>query len=1157
MLRNPTPVPVLVSALALSLSLASGGAAALGLGGMRTQSALNQPFYAEIDLFDVKADELDAVKARLASREDFEQAGAERPHFLTRLAFTPMIGPNGQPVVQITSREPIREPYLDFLVEVLWPQGRLVKEYTVLMDPPVSGGRSAPRVAQPSVSAPVRRAPPEPVRRPDPPPRPATPRPASRPAPPERTTAAARPASAAEPSVPASVAPAAAPFPLRYGPVTSGSGLWKIARRMAVPDATVAQTAMALYRNNQDAFVGGNINLLKVGADLVIPTAGELFALDADSAERQFQDALAGRSVTSKPITTIPEQSALRIATASPDEETRSASGAEDVDAGAPPETIGDLEEDLLLVRETSETNRQETTELRDRIRELEDQLSDIRRLLELRNEQLAQLQLAGRATDGGSSTSGTIGLDLPALDAVEEATGNEAAAADAEPPPTSATTIGAAGRQLLPLPSEPEVDLDASIGQGLGDPVALAEAAVETPVVRIPLVGVEAPPETEPATDPATGPEAEPATGPKTGPETAAETIAETTTVAVAEVPKGADVAVDPEPSTTDFDLLGFLRPVTDVVPPWALASGLGVVMVGGLGLLAYRRRRQVALPGTDALELDLDAPEDGFQRDEGWARSTANSASNLAASAGAAAGPDSGPSPRSVRSTDAVAPSEKFLSEESLSIDLDSLLESELDIDPSRPAADSGPAVDAATGLPVAVASNMQRVGSTANPATQEADVLAEAEIYILYGRYREAESLLLEELEQSPKRVDLRYKLAEAYIGGENRDALTALMGSMEASGEDQSDPARWFAMRQELARMRPASEADDRSQALGKANAPAPPLVAPVPTRSAEVEPAAEPVVEPAAAYAMAKPAELEPSEAQPSEAQLPEVGPSEAKPAAAQAAAGRTELQEATLDLDANDLDLPGSVAFGTTEDAGLGFSAPAVTPSHGDALRERMEDLELDLRDLDMLGDLRADTPSSATTPSLSAETETLSRPEQASSGVVSSEAAGASIPAARRDAPMELGDDLDLDLDALDRLANLDPVDAPRDGATAELDRLDDDLYLDAREAPPLQSPPASASMSASTPVAEAPLAIETPADEVPGTDDDGSDPSSSQWQMDSGLWDETATKMDLARAYIEMEDPEAARMILKEVLQEGNGEQQDEANTLLAKLG
>ncbi|MGB5834687.1 MAG: fimbrial protein FimV, partial [Thiohalocapsa sp.] len=161
--------PILPAIFAIMLGSLASTAAALGLGGLRAQSALNQPFYAEIALSDVKTDELDTVKARLASREDFSEAGAERPHFLTRLKFTPMIGPSGEAIVQVTSREPIREPYLDFLIEVLWPQGRMVKEYTVLMDPPTSVSTSAPRVSQPNVTAPVRRPPPQPVARARPP----------------------------------------------------------------------------------------------------------------------------------------------------------------------------------------------------------------------------------------------------------------------------------------------------------------------------------------------------------------------------------------------------------------------------------------------------------------------------------------------------------------------------------------------------------------------------------------------------------------------------------------------------------------------------------------------------------------------------------------------------------------------------------------------------------------------------------------------------------------------------------------------------------------------------------------------------------------------------------------------------------------------------
>jgi pilus assembly protein FimV len=96
-------------------------------------------------------------------------------------------------------------------------------------------------------------------------------------------------------------------FPLHYGPVPRGSGLWRVARRLAPPGATVEQTAMALYRNNQDAFVGGDINVLKLRADLYIPSAEELFALDPETASGSFRMRWPGatcprdRSPTSPP----------------------------------------------------------------------------------------------------------------------------------------------------------------------------------------------------------------------------------------------------------------------------------------------------------------------------------------------------------------------------------------------------------------------------------------------------------------------------------------------------------------------------------------------------------------------------------------------------------------------------------------------------------------------------------------------------------------------------------------------------------------------------------------------------------------------------------------------------------------------------------------
>ena len=1061
MLRNPT----LVCLIALSLALAPEGAAALGLGGMRTQSALNQPFYAEIDLFDVKTDELDAVNARLASRDDFEQAGVERPHFLTRLNFTPMVGPNGQAIVQITSREPIREPYLDFLVEVLWPKGRLVKEYTVLMDPPVSGARRAPSVVQPQVTGSGRRSPPpaRPAERPKPPPQRSAARPASReqPASPVRPAPALAPELAKPPSVSRQTDDS---FPLRFGPVTSGSGLWKIARRMALPEATVAQTAMALYRNNQDAFVGGNINLLKVGANLVIPTAEALFALDADRAERQFQDALAGRRVTSTPIATIPEQPELRIATAAANDGAQVPSGEDDADLGAPPEKIGELEDDLLRVRETSESNRQETTELRDRIRELEDQLGDIRRLLELRNAQLAQLQMAGR----DRVPSEVDGSGLPESDAIETAAGRKLLGRDgALSPPRSAVdlVLDDPGRDLLP--------------KSLGE---MSQAPTETNVDR-----------TEQVED-----------------VVAVSPLGETSPTGIAEVDQQAmmlppgSTAVEigatgepdamEDPQGTGSGQFGFLYPVTDVLPPWALAFGLGAIVMGGLGLLAYRRHRQTTAIESESTALDSDPDRNQGLADYHHADGFATPIPILPSVPDSDAAPDIQPRTKMERVRSL---KEAFPPGERLSIDLDSLPESELDIAPSQGPVESDPVVDVGTESPVEAAPNIHPMPLLASSSTQGADVLAEADIYILYGRYREAESILLDELEHSPDRVDLKYKLAEAYIGSENRDDLAALMGQMQSGGEDRDDPARWFTMRQELERMRTASDADDGLLAGD--------------SRSATGSPMGEPSVD-------------EPSMAEP-------------------------ESPEVTLDLDANDVDALGGSDFDDSKDAGFSVSAAEVMPSREDELREQLEDLELDLRDLDMFGDLRDDAPSTRTqSPANSDVAPILDLP---------SEAPEQSTPSAHRDAPPGLGDDLDLDLDALDRLASLDDIDSWEEGPGPALGRLDEDLRgIDATERSRPDTPLESALKSAPLPNADAPLAAPTAVDPYRSADSVASEMMSSQWQTDSGVWDEAATKMDLARAYIEMEDPDAARTILNEVLVDGTDEQKSEANTLLAKL-
>jgi len=124
----------LATALAVSIALSSGLAHALSLGEIEMRSALNQPMSAEIQLSSVRPGELQSMIVKLASPEAFARAGIERTDVLADLQFS--VNEASQTIV-ITSRRPVVEPFLNFLLEVDWPAGRMVREYTVLLDPPV------------------------------------------------------------------------------------------------------------------------------------------------------------------------------------------------------------------------------------------------------------------------------------------------------------------------------------------------------------------------------------------------------------------------------------------------------------------------------------------------------------------------------------------------------------------------------------------------------------------------------------------------------------------------------------------------------------------------------------------------------------------------------------------------------------------------------------------------------------------------------------------------------------------------------------------------------------------------------------------------------------------------------------------------------------
>jgi pilus assembly protein FimV len=257
--------------LVLVLLLSSKGWA-VGLGDIQLDSALNEPLRAEIALLGATPDELTSLDVALASADTFSRYGIDRPVYLQQIRFEIIANSAKGPVVKLTSPVKMTEPFLTFLVEASWPGGRLLREYTVLLDPPTyvpPSVQKAPAVVAPSVSQPADTGR---IERPA-----ATDSTVSRPQP--------RPQ---QPAAPADTAPYDTQSAGAYV-VQRGETLWGIASRMR-PDNRLSmnQTMLAIYEANPGAFAG-NINLLKAGATVRIPSADEVFRISRRDAFSEVQ----------------------------------------------------------------------------------------------------------------------------------------------------------------------------------------------------------------------------------------------------------------------------------------------------------------------------------------------------------------------------------------------------------------------------------------------------------------------------------------------------------------------------------------------------------------------------------------------------------------------------------------------------------------------------------------------------------------------------------------------------------------------------------------------------------------------------------------------------------------------------------------------------
>ncbi|GJL81988.1 MAG: hypothetical protein DHS20C01_16220 [marine bacterium B5-7] len=437
---------LLISCLFLSLD-----AYAVGLGKLRVLSALDQPLNAEIELISPTEAELNTLRVGIASRSDYSRANIERSALLSLIRFEIEARDNGESVIHLTTQESVSDPFLHMLVALDWAGGKLIREYTALLDPPLyAQGRPA------SVSSPRRVG-------------------ATTGTVPRQTTAGG----SASPSRPAS--------PVKtgelYGPIKRGETVSGLVNRMNLgDDIDVFQAMIALLKRNPDAFIRGNINLIKEGSTLSLPTRDEMASISrvVASAEysKQLNEWLAYRNrvadsrlasgATSSPLPqtegeisrTPSSVGDTTNTTASADTGTstgdtsglsedvlriiQSEQGTDGASLSDDSGEIGSLKSQLAVMEESLLSTELENKGLRQRLSALEEQIKETNKLLKLNNPGLALAEQ--RAADAGSGISAVAPGDSADAD-------NAGSSADADSRSDGSTRVTTTGSSSLMQP--------------------------------------------------------------------------------------------------------------------------------------------------------------------------------------------------------------------------------------------------------------------------------------------------------------------------------------------------------------------------------------------------------------------------------------------------------------------------------------------------------------------------------------------------------------------------------------------------------------------------------------------------------------------------------------------------------------------------------
>ena len=401
------------SLLAGALAL-PGHALALGLGKLTVESALGQPLSARIELTSVTREDLDSLRAKVADPGLYRQNNLTYQQTLARARIS-LEGGNGTPYLRVSSPVSVQEPFLDLLVELDWASGRVVREYTFLLDPP---GMPAAAAAEPVTPA-----------------RAGTP--ARTNAAPAARAPAATPAPAAAPSGVASSAPTSSAGGEQYT-VKPGDTLQRIATQFKPNEATLEQMLSALFRGNPSAFEGDNMNRLRAGAIMNIPSAADVQGTPAPEAARvvrmqasdwrTYRDRVAAAAPTSEGA--AGRESAGRIGAAVEDRTPAAAPGADKlrVSRAASAGKGGGVED--AIARD------QQLKDAQARIAALEKTITELQRAMDIKNQALAQAQSQAEANKGKSSAP----TDAQPASPPPATSGSSASATSPAPAATPAT---------------------------------------------------------------------------------------------------------------------------------------------------------------------------------------------------------------------------------------------------------------------------------------------------------------------------------------------------------------------------------------------------------------------------------------------------------------------------------------------------------------------------------------------------------------------------------------------------------------------------------------------------------------------------------------------------------------------------------------------